>query len=190
MKTRNALAVVWLPLAAVLASVLLLIAISDRLPDQVATHWGTGGVADGFTDAALLPVISGSLMLLVGGLMAAVAAAARNAPVGGRLVMGLPMGVVTFIGTTVGALTVIQVDTTSPPQLPGFVIPLALALGLLGWLAASGISQVETVPKTSDPAPASAGVARPHLHVRFHSSPQVLGSSPPSWASWPIGASL
>ena len=156
MKTRNALAVVWLPLAAVLTSVLLLIAISDRLPAQVATHWGAGGVADGFTDAALLPIISGSLMLLVGGLMAAVAAAARNAPVGGRLVMGLPLGVVTFIGTTISALTVVQIDTTSPPELPGFVIPLALVLGLLGWLAASAISQVETVPRTSAPAPASA----------------------------------
>ncbi|MCZ0980283.1 DUF1648 domain-containing protein [Streptomyces diastatochromogenes] len=56
-----------LPFVLALAAHLLLLALRyDRLPDPLATHFGTGGTADGFTGRAAFAFVSTALLLGLG----------------------------------------------------------------------------------------------------------------------------
>ena len=53
---RRTVAVVILPAIAILGAVLMFASFGDRLPDQVATHWGVDGTADRFMAKESRPV--------------------------------------------------------------------------------------------------------------------------------------
>lgn len=93
--------------------------IKERLPDRVATHWGAGGVADGFTDVEVFPYVALAFTLGIGLLLAALSTVTRRSVVGGGVDVGLPLGMVWFPGSLIATLSSAQLDSTESPELAG-----------------------------------------------------------------------
>ncbi len=154
---RKTVSIAILPALTVFGAVLFLLAVRSRLPESVATHWGAGGAADGFTDRDLLPWLFGGFAVVIGGLLAVIAAATTKAVIGARLVWGLPLGVVAFVSALGVSLAAAQIDTTVAPDLPGWAIAVSLAAGLGCWALAAWVAGPEpAAPLTTAPAPAGA----------------------------------
>jgi hypothetical protein len=159
---RRTVATVALPVAAIAIALGLFAIIQDRLPEQVATHWGPGGAADGFMSKAVLPYFLVGFSVLLGGLFGLIAYSVRASMVGLRFLRAMPLALVSFILSLNLILAMIQIDATEAPALPGWVIPLALVVGLAGWgLAAWVVGPDDPVLVTNAPAP--AGGARINL---------------------------
>lgn len=157
--SRRTIATVWLPGLSSAALFLFLISIRDRLPARVATHWGAGGMADGFADADTLPYVAVAFTLGIAWLLAALTTVTRRAVVGGGFDSGLPLGMVWFLGSLTAILTALQIDSTEPPDLAGWSIPLAMGIGVAGWLIGVLVAgRRAEVSKTR--APALAGAPR------------------------------
>lgn len=63
--SRQLLAAVGVPLLVIVVATIYLVVIRDRLPEQVATHWGADGVADGFTSRSNLPWLVAAIAFAV-----------------------------------------------------------------------------------------------------------------------------
>lgn len=154
---RRTISIVVLPAIAVVGVVVFLLAIRHRLPESVAIHWGMGGAADGFADRDVVPWLFGGFAVLIGGLLAVIAASSTKVVAGARLLWGLPLGVVAFVAALGVAVTAAQIDATVAPDLPGWAIPLALGAGLAGWAVAAWLAgPPAAVPASTEPAPPDA----------------------------------
>lgn len=149
------------PLLSAVPNVVLLGAAADRLPDQLATHFGADG-ADGFTGRVPAMFVSAGLGLGLGILFAAIlVVGARtnvrraDTPVDPiRSLVATAWGVGGFVGALTSAGTVANLDAADPAQvtLSGWAFAAAAVAGLLfgaaGWLAAPNS------PVSAGPAPA------------------------------------
>lgn len=154
---RSTLATVGLPLLSALLLAIFFVLTRQRLPELVAVHWGAGGVADGFVRSVTVVWLFPAMAVGVGLLVAAVAGLNEVPIVGARLLRGLPLGIVWFVGTLGVATTTIQWGAQDPPPLPGWAIPLALGLGVIGGVLAGLVhGPGGTVPETNAPAPLGA----------------------------------
>ncbi len=119
-------------------------ALGDRLPDRLATHFGTSGQADGFTGpGAFLSVVT-ALFLIPGAVAAGLAAGSRT-PLGERRAMvAVGYGTPAQLGCVLALLLLANAEAgTAGPE--GVEFPLwrlaascavAVAVGWLGWLLA------------------------------------------------------
>ncbi len=121
--------------ASVAVLIVYLILIQDRLPDEVATHWGANGEADQFTARASLPWLFGGFTALIGFVMTVVALSApRQAVAGTRLLSGTPLATVWFMAAIAYLTVSAQLDGAGPVAPSGQTILAALGAGLAGGL--------------------------------------------------------
>lgn len=153
---RLVLAVVVVPLVSIAALVVYLLAIQGRLPDQVVTHWGPGGEADGFSSPRALAPLFGGLAVVVWMLLAAISLSSPKA-IGARSLVGLANGTTWFLAAIAIGTTAPQLDGDGPVDLPGWSLPVAVVAGLAGWgLALMIAGPAESPEQSSAPAPADA----------------------------------
>ncbi|NKY34009.1 hypothetical protein HGA13_13110 [Nocardia speluncae] len=158
------------PLLFALPNIVLLNAAADRLPDPIATHFGTDG-ADGFTGRVPTMFISAGLGLGLGLLFALVLVlGARSGklvrpdesahdPI--RFMVATAWGVGAFLGVLMFAGTVANLDAADARQvgLPVLAFVAAAAIGLLlaavGWLTAPRTPVSAGTPYRVRPLPLS-----------------------------------
>ena len=136
-------AVVALPFVLAWAAVLAVYAaLRDRLPDRLATHFGPGGQADGFTGlGAFLPVAT-TLLLLSGLIAAALAYRSLSAPGAQRMLVAMAYGTAVLLGYLhivtlwVNASAARAADVTLPLWHLALSFAAAGAVGWVGWLLA------------------------------------------------------
>jgi hypothetical protein len=135
----------------------LVLAAGDRLPDPVATHWGTDG-PDGFTSLTGLLWMSGGLLAGTALVFGALTVLIAHAPRG--LLVGIGAGTVVALSVLVYGLTLQQSGLTDAREAPGggaflLAAPLGGVLvgGGLGYLARS---QPPVLPATRTPLPDDA----------------------------------
>lgn len=161
--SRKTIATNMLPAMSTAALVYYLVAIQDRLPAEVATHWGADGAADGFSPKGTIPIVFGAMTFLVGGLLSLISNGVDRSIVGLRFLRGMPLATVWFLSTLGVVLTVIQLDQTEPPSLPGWAIPSALVAGVAGWgLAVVVAGPTEPAPSMHQPLPGPASAVAGH----------------------------
>ena len=156
--SRQLVAVTVFPLLVVVAVVVYLLVINDRLPAEVATHWGADGTADGFTSRSALPWLVGGLMIAATIPMSLLALwVNRSATFVPRTVNGISAWMASFIGVLTVSSVVPQLDTTVAPDLSLFVIAPAFAIAFLaGFVGAAIAGSPPPAPKTTAAAPADA----------------------------------
>ncbi|MFD7507021.1 DUF1648 domain-containing protein [Streptomyces sp. NPDC059850] len=136
-------AVVALPFVLAWAAVLAVFAaLRDRLPDRLATHFGPGGQADGFTGlGAFLPVVT-TLLLLPGLIAAALALRSRTALGAQRWLVATGYGTAAMLGYAhivmlgVNASAARAADVAFPLWHLAVSLAVAGAVGWVGWLLA------------------------------------------------------
>ena len=154
---RRSVATVVLPIVAIAGALLVFASFQDRLPDQVATHWGVNGTADRFMSKGSLPIFLAGFSAIMGGLFAVIAISVQRSMIGLRFLRAMPLALVSFILSLGLILTGIQLDGGDANTLPGWAIPLALLIGVSGWvLAAWIVGADEVLPSTNAPGPAGA----------------------------------
>lgn len=123
-----------------------------RLPDRLATHFGTGGRADGFTSVGAFPFVMPTAALGFGALFGLLALTMRRNPSAQRLLSATAGGVALMMLAMSVLLMHEQLGVTDPTAvtLPGWHIGTAgigMAVGgALGWFAAGSTPAVETEP--------------------------------------------
>ncbi len=157
-RSRQILAVATIPALVTGALLFYLALVNDRLPLEVATHWGPDGVADGFTARSSLQWQLAGLMVLVTLPLTLLALFLRGATAfTPKAVNGLPAGVAFFMGALFFLSIQPQLETTTPPDLGLWVIPVALVIGLIGGAVAAAIGgSPPAAPASAAPAPADA----------------------------------
>lgn len=134
----------------------VVVVLGDRLPDPVATHWGSDGAADGFTPLAtawVWPVVAGGLLVV---LLIGLGLATRQL----RPLAAVCLGLATFIGGLGAGTIAAQADIAAENAPIG--APMAwsavagLSVGILAALLVRRISPVGTVERTRGPLPDTA----------------------------------
>lgn len=179
MNRRHLAATILLPLGTTVVLTAYLLIVRDRLPDQVAVHWGPAGEADGFVSRNALAPIFGGLIVVIGALLAAISLSSSRA-IGGRPLVGIANGIAWFVAALAVATTSIQLDGGDGTDLPGWSIPVAIGAAAAGWGLAMGVAgAAPTVGTTDQPGPADA--ARLHLpadHTAIWHGSTPLGRGP------------
>lgn len=156
---------------AVLAHVLPLLVLRDRLPDPLATHWNAAGVADG-TGGFPSHLLIGVLTLMVIGLLMPLSTMVKPSPgktSGEPLLAGLGNGLLVAIAGlllsgTVGQLDAVQALGTTM-NVPVLVTGLVLAV-IWGALSAHLV-------RKASPAPSGAPAAGTARAVAVASAPVI-----------------
>lgn len=153
---RRRLALLGVPGIVVVVTLLGLVAIAGDLPDPVATHFGTDGVADGFTSAAgIIPAFVG-MQVVLWGLLAALVGGGREPHVaGGRALPALPAGMVGFLGALAAVTLWPQRGLADASQvtLDASTVVVALTAGAVAWLLAGLVAPPMAAPDTTTVAP-------------------------------------
>ena len=151
-------------LVAAVPAVVVLVAMGDRLPSPLASHYGPTGAADGFASrGAMLGLSIGLavLMAVVFGFIARQFGGSRSTAISrwdtGRFFMGAAWAAAAGIGVTQYASVAANLDLVDAAgaRLPGWMLPLGLGAavvgGAVGWLIAGSTPVVE-----HDPTPVHA----------------------------------
>lgn len=154
---RRVSAVVLLPLAAIVATVVYLLTVQDRLPAEVAIHWDAGGRPDGFTSNVWLPWLTGGLALVITLPMMVFGLAGQASPFMGRTITAMAMGTTTFLVSLMLQSTTAQLDGGNASLLILRTIPISIAVALVaGSVAALIAGDPPAPPTTQEPAPPGA----------------------------------
>ncbi|MFH8625790.1 DUF1648 domain-containing protein [Streptomyces vietnamensis] len=141
-----------LPFVLVLVAHLLLFALwYDRLPDPLATHFGGGGDANGFTGRAAFLAVSTALILGLGACWTLLVR--RTALWGAWATAG-------FTGALLTLLVRDNLDAVDAAQVESPLVNLTVAAGVAGVFAAAGHALTRLVPPTDAEAPAVDGGPR------------------------------
>lgn len=114
----------------VLALVAWTLANADRLPDRVATHWGPGGQADGFSSLSTTLAIVAGVTLAVSLPMAVIALVARETMLR-RTMAALAAGMPVFLVVMIADSLRTQLGLTDPSNAPSPDVGVAVG-ALLG----------------------------------------------------------
>ena len=157
-KTRQLIAVATLPALIVGAVVFYVAVVNDRLPAEVAIHWGPEGTPDGFTSRSSLPwqvaAVLAVTTLPVTILALFLDGATAFMP---KAINGLAAGLALFVGSLVILGVTPQLDMTTAPDLRLWVIPVAAAIAIFGGAIAAGVAgSPPSSPHSDAPAPAHA----------------------------------
>ncbi|MBL1100022.1 DUF1648 domain-containing protein [Streptomyces coffeae] len=119
-------------------------ALADRLPDRLATHFGSSGHADGFTGpGAFLSVVT-ALFLVPGAVVGWLAFRSRTALGARRALVAVGYGTPAQLGCVFGLLLLANADAgaagSEPGELPLWQLAVSFAVGAavgwVGWLLA------------------------------------------------------
>lgn len=189
-RRRAAWAVFLWPLLLTGAALLWAFSFLDELPVTVVTHWGAGGVADGFTSREAAPWYSliGLVMgWAIGGLVLALA---RHDATQRRLGVGIAAGTAGFVAGVMTTTLWIQRGTSEPSDISGVDVALTvsiLAAVAIGFVAARTVPDVEADSTTAiAPVPADA----PRADLRGRSRPRWSGIARPGRGIWVVLALL
>lgn len=155
-----------------------------ELPETVVTHWGTGGVADGFTSREAAPWYALVGLVMGWGMGALILALARHDVVQRRIGVGVAAGTATFVSATMASTLWIQRGATTPADISGvdMAITVSLVVALvLGFVAA------RTVPGVGAEATAATGpvpVDAPRADLRGQQIPTWTGTARPARGIW------
>ncbi len=153
---RRFAATTLLPMALILSVALFLLVVNDRLPEQVATHWGADGAADGFTDRGSLPWWTTAISLGIVLPLALISHRLSPQSFVPTVLHGLPAGVAGFIAAMVVFSTWVQLDG-GDGGLQTWVLPASIAVGLgFAGIASLIAGTPNAAPTTTAPAPADA----------------------------------
>ncbi|MGW6534342.1 DUF1648 domain-containing protein [Streptomyces sp. NPDC055051] len=143
-------------LLAVAAYLLLHTVWSDRLPDPLATHFSTGGQADGYTGRTAFALVGTALLLLLGAGWAVFAQ--RNALWGAWLTAGL-------LGTLLCLVVGDNLDAADPARVVSPLSHLAVAAGAGAVLALAGHALSRLVPEEESAGPGRPDPEAPRLDL-------------------------
>lgn len=137
-----------------------------RLPDPVATHWGSGGTPDGFTSVDGV-VVSVAVTAAVGAALCLVAFVRRVEATTRRILAGTFCGTAVFVIVLIVALTGAQLDLAHSAAAPlsGWAFLLAAAGGVLTGVAAGYVLPAATGDGDSPPVVGEVPVAAPPAGV-------------------------
>lgn len=147
---------------AVLAAMAVAVAwLQPDLPAQVATHWGVGGVPDGFTDSGRTWVLV-AVPAVVALLMLPLAMLGGRLPSAMHWLVGVPVGVAVGMAVMLVGSLVPQRGLADAAEavFPGWLVPLGVAAGLLATMAAARLVPARRDGLTSQAAPDDAVRAR------------------------------
>lgn len=156
------------PLVITVAAILFTFSFVDSLPEQVATHWGSGGEADGFTDRERAPWFALLGLVMGWGLGGLVLALGGHDGIHRRLGVGLGAGIAAFIsGVMVSTLWIqrgLAEGAAVGPVDTALTVAMAAAL-LIGVAAAFTVpgrraddtTATEPVPADAPRAPLPSG---------------------------------
>lgn len=115
--------------------VVYLLLVQDRLPAEVATHWGADGQPDRFTARQSLPWLFGGFTAIIGGVMTVVGLSApRQAVAGTRVISAMPLAIVWFMAAIAYLTVTPQLDGAGPVGPTAQTILTALGAGVAGAL--------------------------------------------------------
>ena len=157
-KSRQLVAAATIPALLVGGLIIYLSFVNDRLPEQVATHWDANGTPDGFTSRSSLSLQLAAIMVAVTLPATLIALFAEGATAFmPKAINGLPAGVAGFVASLLFLSIQPQIDTTAPPDLGLWVIPVALVFALVaGAVGAAVAGNPPAAPTSVAPAPADA----------------------------------
>lgn len=188
-RRRAAWAVFLWPLIITAAALVWMFSFLDELPDTVVTHWGTGGVADGFTSREAAPwyALIGLVMgWALGGLVIHLA---RRDAVTRRLGVGMAAGTAAFVSGTMASTLWLQRGSDGSADISGVDIAITFSLVLalvIGFVAAwtvpgAGADRMAATGRVPADAP-RADLGR--------GSTSWSGTARPAWGIWALLALL
>ncbi len=155
--TRQLLAAFGVPLLIVIAATLYLLIVNDRLPEQVAIHWGGDGAADGFISRANLPWFVAAITFAVSAPFVAISIMSTSKSFSPGLFHALPASLSAFLGVVMVLTATVSLDSTEAPNFPTWVIPVSLAVAFgAGVIASKLAGPAPAIADTAAPAPSSA----------------------------------
>jgi hypothetical protein len=182
-RRRAAWSVFLWPLVITAAALVWMLSFLDELPETVVTHWGTGGVADGFTSREAAPWYALIGLVLGWVLGALVIHLARRDAVARRMGVGLAAGTAAFTSGTMAVTLWLQrgPDGTADISSVDIAITLSLVVAMvLGLIAAWSIPGAEAdVTTATGPVPADA----PRVSLRSGTT-SWSGKARPAWGIW------
>ena len=183
-RRRAALAVALWPAGVTAFALAWTFSFVDELPETVVTHWGTGGVADGFTSRDSAPWWALVGLVMGWGLGALVLALARHDATQRRIGVGVAAGTATFIAATMATTLWIQRGATDPTEISGVDVAITVSLVvalILGFVAARTVPGAEAeATAATGPVPADA----PRADTRGQQSPRWDGTARPARGIW------
>jgi hypothetical protein len=152
--------------------------VRDRLPDPVAHHWGTGGVADGFSSLTSTLWVTIGLLLVVTVPMAAAAVFARQPAALRRCLAGTAAWTSVFMTVLVADSLRGQLDladaATAPPPGPGILIGVVAGLAFAVVVAMSVRTEPARARATGPPPPSVPRDAAATLELPWTAAPSGL----------------
>lgn len=132
-RRRAAWAVFAWPLIVTGAALVWTFSFLDDLPETVVTHWGTGGVADGFTSRAAAPWYALIGLVMGWGIGALVLALSRQDHIQRRMGVGIAAGTAALVSATMASTLWLQrgADATVEIAAVDVAITASLVLALL-----------------------------------------------------------
>ncbi|KAB7746236.1 DUF1648 domain-containing protein [Nostocoides sp. F2B08] len=183
-RRRAAWAVFLWPLIITATSLVWTFSFLDELPETVVTHWGTGGVADGFTSREAAPWYALIGLVMGWALGALVIHLARRDAMARRLGVGMSAGTAAFVSGTIAVTLWHQrgPDGTADISSVDMAITLSLVVALvLGFIAAWTVPGLEAETTTATgPVPADA----PRVNLRGRGTASWSGTARPARGIW------
>ena len=157
-RRKAALAVFAWPLVVTGAALAWTFSFLDELPETVVTHWGTGGVPDGFTSREAAPWYALIGLALAWGMGALILALSRKDHLQRRMGVGLAAGTAAFVSGTMASTLWLQRGADATAEIAGVDVAitaslvLALLVGVVAGGTVAGAGADDTVANGALPA--------------------------------------
>ncbi|MDT0492723.1 DUF1648 domain-containing protein [Streptomyces griseus] len=137
---------------ALLLELILFIALKDRLPTRLASHFDLSGKADGHIDRSAYVLVTAPLLLLLGALWALMAVGGRFYGRAHRWLTGGGWAVAAFLQYVLSATLIVNLGAPEGGAATDFPMwHLAVALGAAVLAGAVGLLLARLVPAPEDP---------------------------------------
>ncbi|MFE2292936.1 DUF1648 domain-containing protein [Streptomyces sp. NPDC059452] len=138
---------------AFLVELILFIALKDRLPDRLASHFDISGKADGYADRNTYLLVTAPMLLMLGAMWVLMVVSGRFYGRAHRWLIGGGWAVATFLLYVLGAALVVNLDAPEGGAAGDFPMwHLAVALGAAVLAGGAGLLLARLVPAPEDPA--------------------------------------
>ncbi|WP_411083251.1 DUF1648 domain-containing protein [Streptomyces sp. cmx-18-6] len=137
---------------ALLVDLIVFVALKDRLPNRLASHFNAAGEVDGQVDRAVFVLSVAPMLLLLGAMWVLMAVNGKFYGRAHRLLIAGGWGFAAFLGYLMAAVLFVNVDATeggSAARFPAW--HLAVALGSAVLAGALGLLTARLIPGPEDP---------------------------------------